>query len=895
MPKAKAGKTATLLDGFPVYSYEENKVIFKDGRVAVGFKVEAAEMERWDQDGFASAWVGFQTALKNLPVGCVVQKTDVYYDRPYVHPPAPGQYFTQRMGDYFGNRLVLYYDGYIFLSFAPLPTKKDGSLNSNTKLKTPRPTSGLNALINKAEDALPPSVFASVSASLAEAERYASEFTEALRALPDVKLTRMDENQIRMLYLQFMNLEFDSQPQHYEREVLNDVGTIAVGEQKLSCISMVGQGTEVHPCVTNIYGVVSPMVYPLTNFLLVPHIFTQSIQIQDTKAALADLDLDKRLNAGLSKFGTQDNEIRMVEIEQFSAEVRAEGKQLCLLHVSVLVWETADRLRKENIEKAISALRSLYSAEAAVESWLTLPIFIGSLPGNGYQVPDRWVPTTTDRAACYFHWTQSYRSTRTGEYLCDRFRNLKRVNLFDVTQDNQNSLTIGPSGTGKSYTMGNFIIQRFENKARQIIIDVGGSYRNVCQALTGNDFSNCYFEYDPQNPIEFNPFFLPRNPANNHWVYPDEKVTFHLSLLGTLWKAVGSLSRSETVVLARYLKDYYAYLNAQDSIGHHDEHFPGMDSFFQFVRNAHKLLMVPEAKLLPTQLADPEFLVMREQYIKDVAYVQMDELFLIVGEYAAGGRYEKVLNAKRDVDLSEYPLICFDMLRVKADPTLYPVVAMLITELSLDLFRKFPDDVKYILMDEAWSMLSGTLADFIENMYRTIRKTKGSIGIITQGINEIEKSAIGIALIDNSATKIILRHENEAPRLRLQMPLGFTAQDMALIGSMRSSDQPGNSFREIFIKQGQTSTVFAFEASPQLNAILTSRPAERNYLNRLTKHYQRSRAVPVLDHRGQPKLDELTGLPQYTTIFEQQLQFAVDAFVESGGIEPAAMLEAVGR
>ena len=39
--------------------------------------------------------------------------------------------------------------------------------------------------------------------------------------------------------------------------------------------------------------------------------------------------------------------------------------------------------------------------------------------------------------------------------------------------------------------------------------------------------------------------------------------------------------------------------------------------------------------------------------------------------------------------------------KVQADPDLYPVVAMLITELSLDLFRKFPDAVKYIALDEA--------------------------------------------------------------------------------------------------------------------------------------------------------------------------------------------------
>lgn len=98
---------------------------------------------------------------------------------------------------------------------------------------------------------------------------------------------------------------------------------------------------------------------------------------------------------------------------------------------------------------------------------------------------------------------------------------------------------------------------------------------------------------------------------------------------------------------------------------------------------------------------------------------------------------------------------------------------------------------------------------------------------------------------------------------------------------------PGNSFREYFVRQGSRSTVFALEASPQLNAILTSRPTERNYLNKLIKHYQRARPQLVLDHRGQPKLDPITREPQYATVYDQQIQFAVDAFVEAKGLDPA--------
>lgn len=869
MLKTKPARQGALSDAHPVYLYEANKLVLKDGRVAVAFRLEAAEMEKWDAGAFTTAHTVFQQALKTLPVGAVFQKTDIYYDRPYVHPPAPDKLFEQRMAAYFGNRMVLYHHAYLFLSFAPVPAKTGRGFDASSP-KSIRPVSALNALVNRVDQALPPNPFTSVADTLALAEKHATEFTEALRGVPDIALHRLDENQVRQLYLQFLNLEFDQQPQHYERELLNSEGTLTIGEQKVSCVSMTGQGTEMYPCVKNGYGVVSPMVFPLTQFLSMPHVFTQAVRIVDTKEELAALDRDKRLNSSLAKFATQDNHLRVAEIEAFSAEVRAAGKQLCYLHASLLLWEANDDLRRKNVEGAAAALRSLYSAEVAIEASNNLLVFFGSLPGNAFQIPDRWLPTTTDRAACYTHWTTTYRPTPTGEYLCDRFGNLTRVDLFDLAQDNQNSLTIGPSGSGKSYAMGNLIVQRFENGARQIIIDVGGSYRNICQSLTRLDFEKCYFEYDPANPIEFNPFFVPRDSATRQWQYTDEKLNFHLALLATIWKH-GELSKSEKAILARLLRAYYRKLNELPALGQAEEVYPGMNSFYHFVWAYHKRMTDPVAA---EEVNDEELQAQREQYRQDLKYIEINQFFIVLGDYVGEGRYHKVLNARLDVDLSDYPLICFDMQRVKADPTLYPVVAMLITELSMDLFRKYPNHVKYILMDEAWSMLSGSLQDFIESMYRTIRKTKGSIGIITQGIDDIVKSTIGYTLINNSATKIILRHESEGERAKLSGPLGFTSLDMDLIGSMRKN----SSSREFFIKQGSRGKVFMLEASPQLNAVLTSRPTERNYLNQLVQHYQRHIPQLVLDGRGRPQLDE-RGQPTYTTRVEQRLDFAVDEFV----------------
>ena len=92
----------------PVHSYEGDKVVFKDGRVAVGFVVEPAEMEGWtieDYDIFQAALVG---VVRPLPVNSIIQKTDIYYDRPYREDKTQQTYFENKMNKHFFERLVLF-------------------------------------------------------------------------------------------------------------------------------------------------------------------------------------------------------------------------------------------------------------------------------------------------------------------------------------------------------------------------------------------------------------------------------------------------------------------------------------------------------------------------------------------------------------------------------------------------------------------------------------------------------------------------------------------------------------------------------------------------------------------------------------------------------------------
>jgi conjugal transfer ATP-binding protein TraC len=855
----KKPKTAAFDAVMPVHSYEGDKVVFKDGRVAVGFVVEPAEMESWtleDYESFNAALVG---VLRPMPVNTGIQLTHIYYDRPYREDKTQQTYFENKMNKHFFERLVLFQKTYLFISFAPVA------------VKSPR-TNAVNALISRAGEAVIKNPFAQLVQTLEVAETSAVELVQGLKNMGGVTFERMTSQDVHQLYNQYFNLNFDGQPMRQEREIGNELGTLSIG-----------QGSDAYAAVRNGYGVTSPMLYPLTHVLQCPHVLTQAMMIQDTRAELSSLDTDRKLNNSLSFLATQDNELRALEVSEFTAEVRAGTKQIVGLHLSVMLWDTNDNSRRENVEKATAAFRYMFGTESVVESYLALPVFFGLLPGNIYQVPDRWLTSTSDRAACYTHWTATYKSDPVGEFLTDRFRNLVQVNLFNTALDNQNAMVIGPSGSGKSYTFGNLIVQRFEKGARQIIMDVGGTYRNVLQALNGVDFDNTYFEYDPQRPIEFNPFVVPRDVSNPEtgyvgtykWLYNDEKTTFHLALIAALWKGgAAALDKSERTILSRFLIEYYAYLNDSDKLNQADEEFPGMENFYRFVERYDAEMQKPVGVVAEGQEVDP-LDGARRQYQKNLKYIDMHQFFLVLGQYITGGRYAKVLNAERDVDLSEYRLICFDLAKVQADPDLYPVVAMLITELSLDLFRKFPDSVKYIALDEAWTMLSGVLSEFIESMYRTIRKTNGSVTIITQGITEITNSKIGPAIINNSATKVILRHINPDSLAQLQAPLGLTGHEMDLIKSVRSTD----ALREFFIKQGGKGKVFALEASPQLDAILTSKPVERNHLNTLVKFYQQHDRKLKHDKNGRVVLGP-DGAPVYEEVKVQRLDYAVDQFVE---------------
>ena len=790
----------SLQDKLPIFNIEDNKVVMRDGRVAIGFQMNNLEMETVTASFLEQFTNELGRGMKGLAEGTVMQKIDLYYDRRHEAPQGELSYYEKKMHEHFQDRLVLQHESYFFVSIPRQLKKKFGKLNPIT--------SGFSSSTTYLDNPLE-----NIGNALREAESQARLFVKLFENF-DIQLHRLSDDALNDLYVRILNCEFAQDVQDVHCEMYNDLSGLSVGHRRVNIVSLTRPGEEIYSSVKNGLKVDCPYGFNLAQYLQFPHILTQTMIIRNTSTEIKALDGERKLMEKLNGtwLGDQDNELKSEHIREYTTYVRTNGSQLIDMALNVTIFPADASERDYQLSEVKTAFRNMQDAKCLEESYDTAAIFMANLPGNGFH-HYRFCPMPAEWACCYTNVITSYHSDPYGDYLADRWRNLMRVPLFNTRLDNQNVVLVGPSGSGKSFTVGAFISQRKERGARQIIIDKGGTYKNVLESLNGDEFDTTYFEYDPENPLRLNPFLVDKKDGK--WFLTSDKSTYIITILSTIWKGASNdrdnLTPAERSIFQQSLPRYYRHLNE------HPSELPCMSSFYQFIRSYH------EEKLAAK---DPDYLI-------ETKYFDVNQ-FLIVLRPFVDGQYKEVLNAPNTMDISAYDLVCFDMDRIKNDQVLSPVVTIVIAELTMDMIRKYPDEVKYIYMDEAWSFLKGSLQNFIEYMYRTIRKNNGSMNIITQSIHEINESDIGKAILINADTKIILRFKDPGEVVKLATIVGLTDHEQDLINSMRSESD----FREIFIKQGTVSKVYVLEATKELSAVLTSKPSERNYLRKLIKRYR---------------------------------------------------------
>ncbi|PYF68441.1 VirB4 family type IV secretion system protein [Pedobacter nutrimenti] len=788
----------------PVYTYEDNLSIMNDGCISIGYKVGGIEYDQLTSNQIEKINETLVQSIKSLPIGSIIHKTDIYYNVIFEAEKQNKLYFTNKLNDHLEGRKMLFHKGFIFLS---LPQTK------NKVSKVNALTSALSASVKDHFSVLQ-NPFRDIETRKIEALRIARSFPKNFAGLFGITINQLSETELRSFGRMYGNQEFVREQKSFNRTITADPSTVYIGEKGQQFITMNGQGLSISDEVRNEVNIISPFAQALGHDLYFPHAVHTVIRINDTKKELSSLDLSVKLNRNMDIAGNQENQLIAAETQDMTRELREKGTPMVSLKLTVQVSDINPAIRQKQIDEALTAFRELNGAEAYVETFDPLQTFMSFYPGNAGQCYN-YLDMPADNAACYLNWTTNYRTDKKGILLMDRMRNPLLINFLSEKLNNRNGLFVGPTGSGKSHFAGNLMLQYYEQGVRQIVIDNGGTYKNLIK----HSLNEKYFEYDYETPIKLNPFNIERNKDTGRYdLRIGDKLQYLISLLTIIWQGTKTTEVSDNPqnsVFEKLIPRFYSSLQ-QDEVATITKFWCWLDEF------------------VSTNEKEKE---KNRDYRQMAGSFNFEQFLLTIEKFTEKGMYGDIFNSEVDEDISDYQLCCFDMAKIKSNATIYPVIGLVITQLALDMIRKYPDDYKILWIDEAWSLLEG-LESFIELKYRTIRKNKGSVFIITQSSDDVHKSSIKAAILGNSAIHVILDHsgaqkENAVDLLREH--LGYTDQEIDKIKSIQRD--PDNHWRELLIKLGDTTKVFVSEVCPEMGAALSSNPDERNQLNRLINRY----------------------------------------------------------
>jgi conjugation system TraG family ATPase len=512
----------------------------------------------------------------------------------------------------------------------------------------------------------------------------------------------------------------------------------------------------------------------------------------------------KRLRLQSLATYSRENAISRDATNDFLNEAITSQKLPVKAHFNILVW-TDNKAELKELKTQVSSAFAQMDAVARQETDGAPQIFWAGLPGNEADFPmNDTFDTFGEQATCFLNLETSYQSSLSpvGIRLGDRLTG-KPVHV-DISDDpvkkgictNRNKFILGPSGSGKSFFTNHMVRSYYEQGTHVVLVDVGHSYKGLCDLVNGY-----YFTYDEANPIRFNPFYIGEGDTLD-----TEKKESIKTLLLALWKKDDEVfNRSEYVALSIALKLYYEQLTTNNKI------FPCFDTFYEFLKK--------------------EFVaILKEDKVKEKDF-DVENFLYVLRPYYKGGEFDYLLNATENLDLLKERFIVFELDNIKDHPILFPVVTIIIMEVFISKMRKLKGVRKMILIEEAWKAIAREgMAEYIKYLFKTVRKFYGEAIVVTQEVEDIISSPIvKQAIINNSDCKILLdqsKYQNKFDQI--QELLGLTEKEKALVLSINKSNDPARKYKEVFISLGgMLSKVYATEVSLEEYLAYTTEESEK--------------------------------------------------------------------
>lgn len=799
-----------LDDLFPIMGVEHDCILSKQGDITIAFEVELPEiftLSDQEYEALHQAWV---KAIKVLPKLSVFHKQDWFVNSKYEPDFSKGDttFLTRSSERFFNERPFLDHKCYVFLTKKPVGRKTSTSLFSNLLRKSIVPQQVLNGQL------------------LQDFLDSAGQFKRIMEDSEFVSLKRLKEEDLLSMERKIGVIEKYCFLSESDNELLiKDIQFkegIQVGDQ-LCQLYTLGDTEDLPPlCGSRInYDKYSTdktkfsvgFASSFGQLLPCNHIYNQYIFIENAQKTIQRLE-SKRLRLQSLSAYSRENTIARDATNDFLNEAISQQRLPVKAHFNLLVW-TNNKEDGKDLKNQVSSALAQIDATAKQETIGAPQIFWAGIPGNEADFPSNdTFDTFAEQATCFLNMETTYRSSSSpvGIRLGDRLTG-KPVHV-DISDEpvkrgictNRNKFILGPSGSGKSFFTNHMVRSYYEQGTHIVLVDVGHSYKGLCDMVKGY-----YFTYDEKNPIRFNPFNI-----GDGDVLDTEKKESIKTLLLALWKKDNeTFNRSEYVALSNALQLYYEKLEKDTTL------FPCFNTFYDFLQEDFVQVLTTD------KVKEKDF--------------DVNNFLYVLRPYYKGGEFDYLLNATENLELLTERFIVFELDNVKDHPILFPVVTIIIMEVFISKMRKLKGVRKMILIEEAWKAIAKEgMAEYIKYLFKTVRKFFGEAVVVTQEVEDIISSpVVKQAIINNSDCKILLdqsKYQNKFEQI--QELLGLTEKEKALILSVNKANDPTKKYKEVFISLGgMLSKVYRTEVSLEEYLAYTTEETEKVKVMQYARKY----------------------------------------------------------
>lgn len=499
----------------------------------------------------------------------------------------------------------------------------------------------------------------------------------------------------------------------------------------------------------------------------------------DLERTLDRAKAEARRAAGLSFLqGTKNYEAqaKASELDELITLVRSKGERLFLFSCFGLLRDRdRDALGGKALKFAMQ-VRECLGGEALMEDLLHKRFFSACLPFGTALSPRRHILTGEACARLAPLSSPWPGSASPGILLKSREGEIVSVDPFEG-ETPRHGIVIGSTGSGKSFSMNYLVLSLYalDPRNRFVIVDVGGSYKRLCEVLGGS-----YFAVRLSEEFAINPFPPKEAVLDGKGGYDPDLIGYLMLLVEKMLDGKSSQNRKrilEEAIKALYSQDY------------------------------------PEPLLGDLRSVLEKFSGEAADRVEAQAMARSLRFY-------TDGIYGKLLNSPGAVKPFEGRMTVFDLAGLKEHKALQSILVFLI---GFGLAGKLKNTScrKIVILDEGWEFFNDPAAsELISRLYRTARKFNGLIVSVSQSPRDFIKSQSATAMLANSYWKAFLRLDMGHETLQA---FGLNSRQ---VEAVKGLEMKKRSYSEMLLCFGENSRVLRLEPTPLEYWIATTNAEE---------------------------------------------------------------------